>query len=113
MRNKGRTRASKSLAVGRPTFAAAKSLQLCLTLWDPIDGSPLGSSIHGIFQARVLEWGAIAFSKAHLCYSSIMHCKVFKEFYCHLDCLAALFVQKVSFNYQIQTINVNTVPLHL
>ena len=42
--------------------AAAKSLQLCPTLCDPIDGSPPGSSIHGIFQARVLEWGAIAFS---------------------------------------------------
>ena len=42
--------------------AAAKSLQLCPTLWDPIDGSPPGSSIHGILQARVLEWGAIAFS---------------------------------------------------
>ena len=36
--------------------------QLCATLCDPIDGSPPGSSIHGIFQARVLEWGAIAFS---------------------------------------------------
>ena len=36
--------------------------QLCLTLCDPIDGSPPGSSIHGIFQARVLEWGTIAFS---------------------------------------------------
>ena len=42
--------------------AAAKSLQSCSTLWDPIDGSPPGSSVHGIFQARVLEWGAIAFS---------------------------------------------------
>ena len=42
--------------------AAAKSLQSCLTLCDPIDGSPPGSSIHGIFQARVLEWGAIAVS---------------------------------------------------
>ena len=42
--------------------AAAKSLQLCLTLCDPIDGSPPGSSIHGIFQARVLERVAIAFS---------------------------------------------------
>ena len=35
--------------------------QLCLTLGDPMDYSPPGSSIHGIFQARVLEWGAIAF----------------------------------------------------
>ena len=40
-----------------------KSLSKCLTLRDPMDYSPLGSSIHGIFQARVLEWGAIAFSK--------------------------------------------------
>ena len=44
------------------TLYAAKSLQSCLTLCDPIDGSPPGSSAHGIFQARVLEWGAIAFS---------------------------------------------------
>ena len=36
--------------------------QLCPTLSDPMDCSLLGSSIHGIFQARVLEWGAIAFS---------------------------------------------------
>ena len=42
--------------------AAAKSLQSCPTLCDPIDGSPPGSSIRGIFQARVLEWNAIAFS---------------------------------------------------
>ena len=41
--------------------AAAKSLQSCLTLCDPIDGSPPGSSIPGIFQARTLEWGAITF----------------------------------------------------
>ena len=40
----------------------AKSLQSCPTLCDPIDGSPPGSLIPGILQARVLEWGAIAFS---------------------------------------------------
>ena len=39
--------------------ADAKSLQSCPTLCDPIDGSPPGSSAHGISQARVLEWGAI------------------------------------------------------
>ena len=44
------------------TAAAAKSLQSCLTLCNPIDGSLPGPSVHGIFQARVLEWGAIAFS---------------------------------------------------
>ena len=47
-----------------PAAAAAKSLQSCPTLGDPMDCSPPGSSIHGIFQARVLEWGAIAFSDA-------------------------------------------------
>ena len=44
--------------------AAAKSLQLCLTLCDPIDGSPPGSPISGILQARTLEWVAISFSNA-------------------------------------------------
>ena len=42
--------------------ATSKSLQSCPTLSDPMDFSLLGSSVHGIFQARVLEWGAIAFS---------------------------------------------------
>ena len=40
--------------------------QLCLTLCDPMDCSLRGSSIHGIFQARVLEWGAIAFSDRYV-----------------------------------------------
>ena len=44
--------------------AAAKSLQSCLTLWDPIDGSPPGSPVSGILQARTLEWVAISFSNA-------------------------------------------------
>ena len=43
---------------------ATKLLQSCLTLCDPIDGSLLGSSVSGILQARILEWGAIAFSSA-------------------------------------------------
>ena len=43
--------------------AAAKSLQSCPTLCSPTDSSPPGSPIPGIFQARVLEWGAIAFSE--------------------------------------------------
>ena len=44
--------------------AAAKSLQLCLTLCDPIDGSPPGSPVPGILQARTLEWAAISFSNS-------------------------------------------------
>ena len=43
--------------------AAAKSLQLCLTLCDPIDGSPPGSPIPGILQARTLEWVAVPSSR--------------------------------------------------
>ena len=44
------------------TAAAAKSLQSCATLCDPIDGSPSGSTVPGILQARTLEWVAISFS---------------------------------------------------
>ena len=44
--------------------AAAKLLQSCPTLCDPIDGSPPGSTIPGILQARTLEWVAISFSNA-------------------------------------------------
>ena len=48
--------------VSHAAAAAAEPLQSCLTLRDPIDGSPPGSLVHGIFQARVQEWVATAFS---------------------------------------------------
>ena len=51
---------------GTLAAAAAKSLQSCPTLCDPIDGSSPGSPVPGIFQARVLDWGAIAFSGFHV-----------------------------------------------
>ena len=44
--------------------AAAKSLQSCPTLCDPVDGSPPGSTVPGVLQARTLEWVAISFSNA-------------------------------------------------
>ena len=47
---------------GEDSAAAAKSLQSCPTLCDPIDGSPPGSPVPGILQARILEWVAISFS---------------------------------------------------
>ena len=47
-----------------PFATAAKSLQSRPTLWDPIDGSPLGSPDPGILQARALEWVAISFPNA-------------------------------------------------
>ena len=56
--NKSQTSKNKTAA------AVAKLLQSCPTLCDPIDGSPLGSSVPGILQARTLEWVAISFSNA-------------------------------------------------
>ena len=53
-----------SLLLGVAAAAAAKSLQSCPTLCDPIDSSPPGSPVPGILQARTLEWAAISFSKA-------------------------------------------------
>ena len=46
------------------SITAAKSLQSCPTLFDPIDGGPPGSPVPGILQARTLEWAAISFSNA-------------------------------------------------
>ena len=50
--------------IGSVAAAAAKSLQLCPTQCNPIDGSPPGIPVPGILQARTLEWVAIAFSNA-------------------------------------------------
>jgi len=50
--------------IEEPAPAAAKSLQSCLTLCDPIDSNPPGSPVPGILQARTLEWVAISFSNA-------------------------------------------------
>ena len=55
----------KSLGISlKKKPAAAKSLQSCPTLCDPIDGSPPSSAVPGILQARTLEWVAISFSNA-------------------------------------------------
>ena len=50
--------------LGHAASAAAKSLQFCPTLCNPTDGSPPGSFVPGILQARTLEWVAISFSRA-------------------------------------------------
>ena len=50
--------------------------QSCLTLFDPMDCSLPGSSVHGVFQARVLEWGAIAFSKRQTAWVQIPTLKI-------------------------------------
>ena len=58
------TRGCESWTIKKAAAAAAKSLQSCPTLCDPIDGSPPGSPVPGILQARTLEWVAISFSNA-------------------------------------------------
>ena len=58
----GRSRLEKRKMLISAPAAAAKSLQSCPTLCDPIDGSPPGSPVPGILQARTLEWVAISFS---------------------------------------------------
>ena len=55
-----------------PAAAAAKLLQSCLTLCDPIDSSPPASSVPGIIQARILEWVAISFSNACM-HAKLLH----------------------------------------
>ena len=55
---------SRAMPHGLWDHAAAKSLQLCPTLCNPIDGSPPGFPVPGILQARTLEWVAISFSNA-------------------------------------------------
>ena len=59
-----KNKVSKYLCAAAAAAAAAKSLQLCPTLCDPIDGNPPGFPVPGILQARTLEWVAISFSNA-------------------------------------------------
>ena len=54
--------------------AAVKSLQSCPTVCDPMDGSPRGSSVPGILQARILEWVAISFSNTCMHAKSLQSC---------------------------------------
>ena len=63
--------------------AAAKPLQSCLTLCDPMDCSLPGSSIHGILQARELEWGAIAFSPGFPVHHQLPECTQTPKVYSH------------------------------
>ena len=62
-------------------YMSAKSLQLCLILCDPIDCSPPGSSVHVIFQARILEWVDLSSSRGssqprdRSCVSCFLHCR--------------------------------------
>ena len=80
--------------------------QSCLTLSDPMDCSLPGSSVHGIFQARVLEWGAIAFSADELQSFLIIHCcsltrssklllQGFDRFFSSQECSSSRFLESL------------------
>ena len=62
--------------------AAAKSLQSCPTLCDPIDSSPPGSSVHGIFQARTLEWCYCLLSHLSLTCEYLINVRIIPTFHC-------------------------------
>ena len=70
--------------------------QSCLTLSDPMDCSPPGSSVHGVFQARVLEWGAIDFSKHNMVKKSSSSLNLKKKKHRNKEA----FSQKKQFTYQ-------------
>ena len=67
--------------------AAAKSLQSCPTLCDPIDGSPPGSPVPGILQARTLEWVAISFSNIYVYISRFLYPVIHPRTFRLLPCL--------------------------
>ena len=73
------------------TCVCAKSLQSCLTLCDPIDCSPPWSSVHGLVQARILEWVAISSSRgifpsqgSKLCLLRLLDCRQILYHLCHV-----------------------------
>ena len=76
--------------------AAAKSLQSCLTLFDPTDSSPPGSPIPGILQARTLEWVAISFSMFFI-HSSVDEHVGYCKHCCNEHCGASIFSNYVIF----------------
>ena len=74
MKGEGERPLCSSHSISTAAAAAAKSLQSCLTLCNPTDGSPPGSSVPGILQARILEWVAIPFSNACMHAKSLQSC---------------------------------------
>ena len=78
----------------------SEDAQLCLTLSDSMDCSLPGSSIHGIVQARVLDWGAIAFSEKNIYFCFIDYAKAFDSVY-HNCCILGSLTTKHNSLYMI------------
>ena len=76
----------------RKVKSESEGAQSCLTLCNPMDCSPPGSSVHGIFQARVLEWGAIAFSNGNSETNKTKLLSLASLYPCHRDkCTPSLY----------------------
>ena len=88
---------------------AAKSLQSCLTLCDHIDGSPPGSSIPGILQARILEWVAVSFSREGI--STLSHSIVFLYFFAVITEECFLNSPAILWNSEFKLVHLSFFPL--
>ena len=84
--------------------------QSCLTLSDPMDCSLLGSSVHGIFQAGVLEWGAIAFSENIYIHT---HIYIFQISVYSLPASCQVYLKRSLFFYIYFTLNCNQRQFHI
>ena len=96
--------------------AAAKSLQSCPTLCDPIDSSPLGSAVPGILQARILEWVAIPFSSAckwKVKVKSLSHVRLLTSKALLIKVFCVTLSLDDSANICLQSINSSHLPLKL
>ena len=85
--------------------------QSCLTLSDPMDRSLPGSSIHGIFQARVLEWGAIAFSGVYIVLLKLGAIKLFTRTNCIISYLERTFIFENEYDFTLQVALFNVIQM--
>ena len=81
--------------------------QSCLTLSDPMDCSLPGSAVHGIFQSRVLEWGAIAFSRVLNIFDRVMNFTAFSRWDSQEGLISLIYVTPVEKNNGSKWFNVN------
>ena len=90
----------------------AKLLQLCLTLYNTMDCTPPGFSVHGIFQARVLEWGAITFSAYEASYMQMSPSRIGKDCFLHLPSNGPLVIFEENIQQAYTRLQLCRKPIH-